>query len=134
MPFELPQNVLAEHLRDQPHILVEADFLAIGDCDPRTLLAAVLQCVEAEVRGARHVLVGTVDAEYPAGLARRRLRATKVGLVVPVVLKLAPGVVLSGHDSLSPRSVAVADIRPSRARHGMRRLTPVIEPRVPSLP
>ena len=131
VPFELPQDVLREHLRDQPHVLVEADFLAVGDCNPRALLTAMLQRIEAKVRGATNVLAGAVDAEYPARLARRPLPATRIG---PVVLKLALGGMLSGHVPLSPRSVAGADIRPSIGTGRRAPPHPVIEPRVPSVP
>jgi hypothetical protein len=46
------------------------DFLAIASGDARTLLPTVLQRIQAEVRYARDILAGGIDAEDTAGLTR----------------------------------------------------------------
>jgi len=51
------QRGLVENLRDQAHVLEHHDLVAVADRDPRRLLAAVLQRVEAEVGELGHVLV-----------------------------------------------------------------------------
>jgi hypothetical protein len=62
-PAEL---LLAEDLRDEAHVAKSGDAALVGDRDPGRLLAAVLQGEEPEVREARDVAVGCVDAEDPA--------------------------------------------------------------------
>jgi hypothetical protein len=62
-PAEL---LLAEDLRDEAHVAKSGDAARVGDRDPGRLLAAVLQGEEPEVREARDVAVGCVDAEDPA--------------------------------------------------------------------
>ena len=70
---------LVEDLRDQAHVLVDQDLLAVADGDAGRLLAAVLQGVEAEVGelgDLGRVVAGAVtgpDAEDPAGVLRAPL-------------------------------------------------------------
>src|SRR5205085_2848567 len=63
---EAVQRVLVEDLADQPHALVAAEGLPVGDGDAGALLAAVLQRKEAEVGQASHILAGGEDAEDAA--------------------------------------------------------------------
>ena len=60
------QLLLVEHLRDEPHVAEHRQPAAVGDRDPRRLLAAVLEREEAEVREPRHVALGGADAEDAA--------------------------------------------------------------------
>ncbi len=47
--FQGLKRCLVEDLRDQAHVLEDQDLVAIGGCDARRLLAAVLEGIEAEV-------------------------------------------------------------------------------------
>ena len=66
MPSQPLDVLLVEHLRDQPHLLPHADVLTIADGDPRGLLPAMLQRVQAEVRQVRDVLARMEHAEDAA--------------------------------------------------------------------
>ena len=66
------QRGLVEDLGDQAHVLVDHDPVAVADRDAGRLLAAVLQCVQAEVGELGDVLTRGPDAEDPAGVPRGR--------------------------------------------------------------
>ena len=61
---------LGEHLRDEPHVLVDEDLGAIAHGNPCGLLPAVLECIEAEVGQLRHVVTRSPDPEDSAGVLR----------------------------------------------------------------
>src|SRR5690606_30409461 len=69
VPLEAGQGGLVEHVVHPAHaaVQVHADTVAGGDAG--TLLAAVLQGVDAEERRARHVELGAIDAEDAATVA-----------------------------------------------------------------
>jgi hypothetical protein len=58
--------LLVEDVRDEAHLAEDGDPRAVGDGDPRGLLATVLQREEPEVREARDVALARVDAEHAA--------------------------------------------------------------------
>ena len=60
------QLLLVEHLGDEAHVAEHRQPAAVGDRDPRRLLAPVLEREEAEVREPRHVALGRADAEDAA--------------------------------------------------------------------
>ena len=62
-PAEL---LLGEHLRDEAHVAKRHQVPVVGDRDAGRLLAAVLEGHQPEVGEARHVAVGSVDAEDAA--------------------------------------------------------------------
>ena len=49
------QLLLVEDVRDEPHLAQHREMTAVGDCDPRRLLAAVLEREQPEVRETRDV-------------------------------------------------------------------------------
>ena len=63
---EAAELLLAEDLGDEAHVAKSGDTALVRDRDPGRLLAAVLQREEPEVREARDVAVGSVDAEDAA--------------------------------------------------------------------
>jgi hypothetical protein len=63
---EAAQLLLAEDLRDETHVAQNGQPSTVGDRDPGRLLTAVLEGEEPEVREARDVALGSVDAEYAA--------------------------------------------------------------------
>ncbi len=69
-PWQRGEVGLGECLRDQPHLPVVFELLAVSRGDPGALLAAVLQGVQPEVGDARDVLARREDAEDATGLAR----------------------------------------------------------------
>ena len=60
------QLLLVEDLRDEAHVAEHGQPAAVGDRDPRRLLAAVLEREEAEVAEPRDVALGGADAEDAA--------------------------------------------------------------------
>jgi hypothetical protein len=60
------EHLLVEDLRDEAELRVDEKILTVADGDPRGLLAAMLQRVEAEVGEAGDVFAGSVYAEDPA--------------------------------------------------------------------
>ncbi len=62
------QVALVEDLRDQAHVLVDEDLVAVADRDAGRLLAAVLQGVQAEVGELGDLFTGGPDAEDAAGV------------------------------------------------------------------
>jgi hypothetical protein len=64
------QDGFVEYLGDETEILVHGDVLRVADGDARTLLSAVLEGEQAEVRETGRIDVGTHDAEDATGLAR----------------------------------------------------------------
>ena len=64
------QRALVEDLRDQAHVLVDEDLVAVADRDAGGLLPAMLQRVEAEVGELRDLLAGGPDPEDAAGVLR----------------------------------------------------------------
>jgi hypothetical protein len=62
--------IFGERLRDEAHLAVRVQLLAVAGGDSSALLAAMLERVEAEVGDAGDILAGRVDAEDAAGLAR----------------------------------------------------------------
>ena len=69
---------LVEDLRDEAHVLVDEDLLAVTGRDAGRLLPAVLQRIEPEVRQLGDVLSGSPDAEDPAGVLRALLAGDEV--------------------------------------------------------
>src|SRR4051794_27470598 len=63
---EAAQLLLGEDLRDEPEVAEHRQPSLIRDRDPGRLLAAVLECEEAEVADARHVALGRAVAEAAA--------------------------------------------------------------------
>jgi hypothetical protein len=68
IPRERVKRVLVEDLRDQAHVLVRQDGLAIGDRDASALLAAVLQCVQAKIRKPCYVFAWRIHAKNSTAL------------------------------------------------------------------
>ena len=68
------QRGLVEHLGHQAHVLVDHDSVAVADRDARGLLAAVLQCVQAEVGKLRYFLARGPHAEHAACVPRGPVR------------------------------------------------------------
>ena len=68
--LERPQLLLVEDLRDEPGVAQGGDVTALAGGDPRRLLTAVLERVEAEVGEPGDVVPGRVHAEHPALIAR----------------------------------------------------------------
>ena len=64
------QHLLVEDLRDEAHVFDHGDLAVVGHGDAGALLAAMLQCVEAEVGEARYVLSRRDDAEDAATVAK----------------------------------------------------------------
>src|ERR1700686_4261396 len=63
--------VLVEHLADEPLVADRHDPApARRGCDPRRLLATVLECEQAEVRDSGDVVSGGIDAKDTALVAR----------------------------------------------------------------
>ncbi len=61
---------LVEDLRDEAHVLVDKDFLAVADRDAGRFLAAMLECVEREVGEVSHLFTRGPHAEYATGVLR----------------------------------------------------------------
>ena len=61
-----PQRGLVEHAAHQAQFALHHHVLAIAHGDAGALLAAVLQCVQAEEGDAGHLVSGCDDAENPA--------------------------------------------------------------------
>ena len=70
MPAQRRQSRLVEDLGDQPELLVNNDRRAVRDGHPGSLLAAVLQGIEPEVRQLGDILAGRPDAEDTASILR----------------------------------------------------------------
>ncbi len=68
VPGQGGQMALVEHLRDETHVLVDHDAVAVADRDPGGLLAAVLQGVQPEVGELGDLFAGGPDAEDAAGV------------------------------------------------------------------
>ena len=66
LAVEPAEVLLVEDLRDEAHLAEHRQVAAVRDRDPRRLLAAVLERVQAEVREPRDVAVGCADAEDAA--------------------------------------------------------------------
>src|SRR5262249_27024552 len=60
------QLLLVEDLSHEAHVAQRRQAAAVRDGDAGRLLAAVLQCEQAEVRQAGDVALGRADAEEPA--------------------------------------------------------------------
>src|SRR6202035_1414125 len=54
--LETVDDLLVEHLRDEPHLLADANLAAVADRDTGGLLSAMLQRVQAEIRQVGDVL------------------------------------------------------------------------------
>lgn len=65
--FEIP---LMEDLRDQAHVAVDQDLLAVAGSDTRGLLSTMLQSVEPEVGEFGDFLAWRPDSEYSASILR----------------------------------------------------------------
>ena len=70
-PRSVFSDRLVEDLRDQAHVLVDDDPVAVADRYPGRLLAAVLERVQAEVGELGDFLVRGPDAEHAAGVPGR---------------------------------------------------------------
>src|SRR3954453_4917599 len=57
---------LLEHLRDQTHVFVDDDLLAVAHGDPGRLLSAMLQRVKTEIGEFGYFFAGRPHAEYTA--------------------------------------------------------------------
>ena len=60
------QDGLLEHLRHQPHVLVDDQPGAVGDRDAGRLLPAMLQREEGEEGEAGDIHLRSVNGEHPA--------------------------------------------------------------------
>jgi hypothetical protein len=78
VPREAAQCRLVEHLGDEAHVLVNEDLVAVAGRDTGRLLAAVLQCVKAEIAELGDLLAGRPDPEYTTGVLRPLLPRKKV--------------------------------------------------------
>src|ERR1035437_8425912 len=59
-----------EDLGHEPHAALHVQHAPIADDNARAFLPAMLQGIQAEIYGTRHILAGSVNAEYAARLAR----------------------------------------------------------------
>jgi hypothetical protein len=66
LALEAAEVLLVEHLGDETHVAQHRQPAAVGDRDPRGLLATMLECEETEEGHARDVPLGRSDAENPA--------------------------------------------------------------------
>ena len=66
LPAQPVQLLLVEDLRDEPEVAQRGEATLVRDRDARRLLPAMLEREEAEVRDARDVAIGGVDAEDAA--------------------------------------------------------------------
>jgi hypothetical protein len=72
---KLIESVFVKDLGDKPHILVNADSLAIADGDARALLPAMLEREQPEIGDAGNILTPAIYAEDAAlffGSLRRK--------------------------------------------------------------
>src|SRR5690606_4766953 len=72
------QRPVVEDLRDQAHVLVDEDLVAVGRRDTGRLLSAVLQRVQAEVGQPGDILAGCPDTEDTAFVLRAFLSGKEV--------------------------------------------------------
>src|SRR5204862_228761 len=70
LPSASAQLLLVEDLRDQAQLPQRRDVAALAAGNPGRLLAAMLECVEREVRKPRHIAARRVYAEHPALIVR----------------------------------------------------------------
>ena len=70
VPLQRAQLLLVEDLVDEALVAHRHDVAALGRRDSRGLLSAMLKGVESEVREARDVMPGGIDAEHAALVAR----------------------------------------------------------------
>ena len=106
------QRCLVEDLRDEAHVLVDEDLLAVTGRDAGRLLAAVLQRVEPEVRQLGDVLTGSPDAEDPAGVLRALLAGEEVMVQTTVATCHSPSL---PHPTASARRRSTAQRAARRA-------------------
>ena len=67
-----------EHLRDEAHLLVAPQCRTVRNRHSGAFLSAMLERVEREKRGARHVLSGSEYAADSAGIVQRVLAALRL--------------------------------------------------------
>ena len=68
--LETVDDLLVEHLRDEPHLLADANLATVTDRDPGGLLSAMLQRVQAEVRQIGDVLARVEHPENATFLVK----------------------------------------------------------------
>jgi len=68
VPGQGVQRGLVEDLRDEAHVLVDQQLLAVGGGDARRFLAAVLQGVEPEVGELGDLFTRSPDPEDAASV------------------------------------------------------------------
>ena len=68
MAFERGERALVEHVRDQAHVLVDPQHLAVAGGDAGGFLTPVLEGMETEVQEGATSRAGGVDPHDPAGL------------------------------------------------------------------
>ncbi len=68
--LETIDDLLVEHLRDEPHLLADANLAAVTDRDARGLLSAMLQRVQAEVRQIGNVFARVEHPENATFLVK----------------------------------------------------------------
>ena len=105
VPLERRERGLVEDLRDQAHVLVDEDLVAVADRDAGRLLAAVLQRVEAVVGELRDLLARRPHAEDATGVLGCAVMGVEVVCQASVPATSCPwiswagraGVVWAGH-------------------------------------
>jgi hypothetical protein len=59
---------LSKHLRDQAHVLVHEDVATVADRNSGGFLAAMLKCIQTEVREFGDLVAGSPDPKYATGI------------------------------------------------------------------
>ena len=72
------EGLLVEHLRDEPQVFEHQDLRAVGHGDARSLLASVLQGIQAVIGELCDILTGCPDTEHATFFAWLVLRLVGV--------------------------------------------------------